>query len=128
VRHLTLHDVLELYRMIVLRSGGGFGIRDLHALESSLAQPRATFADEDLYPTVVEKAAALGFSLIQNHPFVDGNKRIGHVAMEMFLVLNGFEIDAPIEEQELVILTMASSKMTRDELFLWLQRHITQVP
>ncbi|HEX9454110.1 MAG TPA: type II toxin-antitoxin system death-on-curing family toxin [Candidatus Binatia bacterium] len=128
MRYLTLNDVLELYRITILRSGGSFGIRDLHALESSLAQPRATYADEDLYPTVVEKAAVLGISLIQNRPFVDGNKRIGHVAMETFLVLNGFEVNATIEEQELIILTMASGKMTRDEFLSWLKRHITEVP
>ena len=59
-----------------------------------------SFGGTELYPTLVEKAAALGFSLIKNHPFVDGNKRVGHAAMETFLVLNGHEIDAPVPEQE----------------------------
>jgi death-on-curing protein len=58
------------------------------------------FADEDLYPTLPDKAAALGFSLIQNHPFLDGNKRTGHAAMETFLVLNGHEIQATVDEQQ----------------------------
>ena len=79
------------------------GVRDLNALDSALAQPRMTFGGADLYPTVVEKAAALGFSLVMNHPFVDGNKRIGHAAMETFLVLNGYEIIASADEQERVV-------------------------
>ncbi len=126
MRYLTLNEVLEIYRRIVAQSGGSFGIRDLHAVESSLAQPRATFGGEDLYPTVVEKASALGFSLIQNHPFVDGNKRIGHAAMETFLILNGFEIDAPVDHQEQVILTIASGKMNRDQFAEWLRAHVLQ--
>ena len=72
----------------------------LPALESALAQPQMTFGGEDLYPTLVDKAAALGYALIKNHPFLDGNKRTGHAAMEVFLVLNGYEIHADVEEQE----------------------------
>jgi death-on-curing protein len=98
MRYLTLGEVLELYHRIIRQSGGSQGIRDLGALESALAQPRMTFGNQELYPTVVEKASALGFSLIKNHPFVDGNKRTGHAAMETFLVLNGFEIDASVDE------------------------------
>ena len=85
MRQLTLSEVLELHRRIIRYSGGSLGIRDLNAIESAIAQPRMTFDGEDLYPTIVAKAAALGFSLIQNHPFIDGNKRIGHAAMETFL-------------------------------------------
>lgn len=89
MRYLTLTEVLELHRRIIAQSGGSEGVRDLGALELALAQPRMTFANRELYPTLVEKASALGFSLIQNHPFVDGNKRVGHAAMETFLVLIG---------------------------------------
>jgi death-on-curing protein len=92
-------------------------------LESALAQPRQTFGGSDLYPTLVEKAAALGFSLIANHPFVDGNKRIGHAAMEVFLVLNGQEIDADVNEQERVVLAVAAGEMTREQFTDWLRDH-----
>jgi death on curing protein len=95
---LTVNDVIDLHRQVVEQSGGSFGVRDLGALESAVAQPQMTFGGEDLYPTVVDKAAALGFSLVMNHPFVDGNKRIGHAAMETFLVLNGLEIYASVED------------------------------
>ena len=124
MRYLTLNEVLELYAQIMALSGGEVGIRDINALESALAQPRMTFEGRDLYPTIIEKAAALGFSLIQNHPFVDGNKRIGHAAMEVFLLLNGYEIQASVEEQENVILQVASGEMSREAFTLWLRKHV----
>ena len=126
MRYLTLSEVLELHRRIIQSSGGSMGIRDLAAVESALAQPRMTFGGEDLYPTIVEKASALGFSLIQNHPFIDGNKRIGHAAMETFLVLNGFEITAQVNEQEQIILSVASGMMERAEFADWLRSHVVK--
>jgi death-on-curing protein len=123
---LTLHEVLKLYSRIIEQSGGMMGIRDLGALESALAQPRMTFAGEELYPTLIEKASALGFSIIKNHPFVDGNKRTGHAAMETFLVLNGHELDAMIDEQERIILQVASGAMGREAFTHWLRAHVIQ--
>ncbi len=128
MHYLALNEVLELYRRIMGQTGGLVGIRDLHALESALAQPRMTFGGVDLYPTAVDKASALGFSLIQNHPFTDGNKRIGHATMETFLVLNGLEIVASVNEQEQVILDIASGKMGRQELTEWLRAHVVEKP
>jgi len=78
MRYLTLKEALELHRHFTEQSGGAFGIRDIGLLESALAQPMMTFGAEYLYPTLVEKASAICFSLVINHPFVDGNKRIGH--------------------------------------------------
>ncbi|GJD19688.1 hypothetical protein RIVM261_046440 [Rivularia sp. IAM M-261] len=124
IRYLSLLEVLSLHRQIINQSGGASGVRDLGALESAIAQPRMTFGGEDLYPTVVEKAAALGFSLVMNHPFVDGNKRIGHAAMETFLVLNGLEINASVDEQERVILQLASSEIEREVFVEWLKQHL----
>lgn len=83
-----------------------------------------TFGGKNIYPSVVEKAAALAFSLIQSHPFLDGNKRIGHASMETFLVLNNFEIDAAPEEQEKVILQVASGELGREGFTAWLNTHI----
>ena len=97
MRFLTLIEVLELHRRILAQSGGALGVRDLNLLESAIAQPRVTFAGEDLYPSLLEKAAALGFSIVMNHPFIDGNKRTGHAAMETFLVLNRTEIHASVD-------------------------------
>lgn len=127
MRYLTLNEVLELYLRIIEQSGGAAGIYNLDALESALAQPRITFDGNELYPTIVEKASALGYSLIMNHPFVDGNKRIGHAAMETFLILNGFEIDATVDEQEQIILRVASGELKREDFTKWLRDHIAQI-
>jgi death-on-curing protein len=126
MRYLTLKEILELHRRIIQLSGGLAGVREMGILESALAQPLMTFGDEELYPTIVEKASALSFSLIKNHPFLDGNKRIGHAAMETFLVLNGHEVDAPVDEQEQVILKVASSELGRDYFTGWLRAHIIE--
>ncbi|MBC7261189.1 MAG: type II toxin-antitoxin system death-on-curing family toxin [Chloroflexi bacterium] len=124
IRYLTLGELLEIYTHVMQQSVGTVGIRDLGALESALAQPRLTFHGEELYPTIVAKAGALAFSLIRNHPFVDGNKRTAHAAMEVFLVLNGYEIVATVDEQEEVILQVASGEMERDAFTDWLGAHI----
>lgn len=123
-RFVSLGEALKAHRRVIERSGGASGVRDLGALESALAQPRMTFGGEDLYPTLAEKAAALGFSIIQNHPFVDGNKRTGHALLETFLVLNGFEIDANVDDQERLVLAIASGECGRADLINWLQAHV----
>ena len=127
IRYLTLAEVLSLHADLLASSGGAAGVRDLGRVQSALAQPMATFDGADLYPTLVAKAAALGFSLIQGHPFVDGNKRIGHAAMEVFLVLNGFEIVASVDEQESTVLAVASGSLNREALASWLERHVQAV-
>lgn len=96
MRYLTLSEVVELHRRLLQLTGGAVGIRDLGALESAIAQPKAGFGGVDLYPTLVEKAAALCLALVEGHAFLDGNKRVGHAAMETFLILNGAEIDASV--------------------------------
>lgn len=79
-----------------------------------------------MYPDLASKAAALGHSLIQNHPFVDGNKRIGHAAMEVFLLLNGHEIDASVDDQETIIIDVASGEVSRIALSEWISKHIVE--
>lgn len=115
IRYLTLEEVLYLHRIVVEQSGGHLGVRDLDALESAVAQPQMAFGGKELYSTIAEKATSLGFSLISNHPFIDGNKRAGHAAMETFLVLNGMEISASVNEQERVILGVAAGHIQRHE-------------
>lgn len=123
MRVLILEEVLELHKRLLEQSGGSPGVRDRDALESALAQPVMSFGGSDLYPSLVEKAAALGFSLVKNHPFTDGNKRIGHAAMEVFLVLNGYEVAASVEEQEAIFLGLAAGELGRDEFVAWLEAH-----
>ncbi|MGH7826747.1 MAG: type II toxin-antitoxin system death-on-curing family toxin [Candidatus Binatia bacterium] len=124
MRYLTLIEALELHRRIIAQSGGSLGVLNLNALESAVVQPRMTFEGKDLYPSVIEKASALAYSLINGHPFIDGNKRTGHAAMEVFLVLNGFGIQSSVDEQERVILQVASGEMDRDAFLVWLRDHV----
>jgi len=123
MRYLTLAEVVHLHRLVITATGGADGIRDLGALESAIAQPKATFDMNDLYPTLVDKASVLCFSIVQGHPFVDGNKRTGHAAMAAFLLLNGAEIDATIDEQEQIMLGLASSQVNRQQFTDWLSKH-----
>jgi len=118
MRYLRLSEILYLHNCIIKESGGSHGIRNQGGLESALALPRQFFGETELYPSIIDKAAILCFSIIKNHPFVDGNKRVGHAAMETFLVLNGTEISANVDEQEQIILNLASSQMTREELLI----------
>ena len=127
IRNLTLNDVLELHRLALEQSGGLQGVLNLGALESAIAQPQMTFGGQELYPNLAEKAAALGFSLVCNHPFADGNKRVGHAAMETFLVLNGWELSAGVDEQESVILCLAAGGLKREEFTVWVQTHLQPI-
>ena len=127
MRYLTFGEVVALHRAILESSGGASGIRDLGALESALAQPRASFGGADLHQSLHAKAAALGFSLAMNHAFVDGNKRVAHAAMAVFLILNAYEIVASVDEQERLMLDLAAGKMTREQLTEWLETHLKSV-
>ncbi len=122
--YLSREEVQEMHFFLINRSGGSFGIRDQGALESAVAQPTMTFGENDLYPTLADKAAAIAFSLVKSHPFVDGNKRIGHYAMETFLILNGHEVTAPSDEQEQVMLKLAAGEMERDAFVGWVHSHV----
>ena len=113
-RYLTQSEILRLHSLLLQQSGGLEGIRDQGGLKSAISQPKMTFGGEDLYPSMIEKASALGFCLIMNHPFIDGNKRVGHAAMETFLILNGWEIEATVDQQESIILGVASGAINRD--------------
>jgi len=124
MRYLSLGEVVELHRRIIAQSGGADGVREIGGLQSALAQPQMTFGGRQLYPTIESKAAAICFSLVMNHPFVDGNKRIGHAAMETFLVLNGFELHADVDDSEKIILGLAAGQLTREELLNWISQHI----
>ena len=127
MRYLSISEIFELHDLIISSSGGSRGIRDINALESALNLPRQTFDQKDLYPDIVTKAAALCFSLVMNHPFVDGNKRVGHASMETFLILNGYEIISSVDEQECVMIELATGKMSRIYFSEWLNNHINQI-
>jgi death on curing protein len=126
-RYLSVTEVLELHSQILKRWGGPGGLRDVGALEAAIAQPRMTFDEKELYPDLPSKAAALCLSIVGNHPFIDGNKRVGHAAMEAFLMLNGHEIRGTIEEQEDLMFRLAEGRLDRDELIRWVKQHIVDL-
>ncbi|AHG92855.1 death-on-curing family protein (plasmid) [Gemmatirosa kalamazoonensis] len=128
MRYLSLAEVIELHRLVVEQAGGAAGLRDLGALESAVAQPRATFDGADLYATLAAKAAALGYSLALNHAFVDGNKRVAHAALETFLMLNGYELAASVDEAEATMLALAAGELSREGLAEWVAQHVTPLP
>ncbi len=116
MRYLSLGEIVALHQAVLNQTGGATGIRELGALESALAQPRATFGGTDLHVTFVQKAATLGFSLTLNPPFVDGNKRAAHAAMEVFLMLNGVELIGTVDEHERLMLDLADGRISREQL------------
>lgn len=122
--YLSLDQVLEIHAECIRLHGGNPTILNLGLVDSAVAQPQMTFAGVDLYPTLVEKAAALGFSLTSNHGFQDGNKRVGFTAMDTFLRLNGYKIVAPLDESEAVSLAVASHAMSRDPYTEWVRQHV----
>jgi death-on-curing protein len=124
VRYLTLNEILRLHEMIIAESSGALNVLSLSALQSAVAQPQMTFGGQDLYPTVADKAAAIAFSIVNNHPFMDGNTRTAHAAAEVFLLLNGFDIEALVDEQERVMLKLASGELDRDTFTKWLRAHV----
>ena len=124
MRYLTVDEVVALHQRVLDQSGGSPGLRDDDRLRSAVAQPASMFGGMDLYPSLSDKAGALGYSLIQGHAFVDGNKRIGHLAIETFLVLNGYEIEADVDEQERIVLAVAAGTMKREEFTTWLQARL----
>lgn len=124
MRHLTIEEVQKLHQRVLDETGGGSGVRDLGALESAVAQPQMTFGGQELYFTLADKAGALSFSLAMNHAFVDGNKRTAHAAMEVFLVRNGAELNASVDEQEKVMLELATGNLDREAFVEWIGHHL----
>ena len=126
MKYLKVEQVLRTHTRVVEQSGGDPGVRDLGLLESAVAQPRAGFGGKDLYPELADKAAALAFSLVKNHPFADGNKRTGYAAMMMFLSRNGYTIEAPIDERETIFLRLAAGDLDRDGFLAWVRDRIVR--
>lgn len=115
--------VLLLHQLITQETGGDPGIRDVGLLDSALESAYATFDGKDLYPTKEEKAARLGFALISNHAFVDGNKRIGMYIMLTYLEVNGLRIRPTNKEVVRVGLAVASGEMKYGDLLAWVREH-----
>ena len=113
---LTKDNILTLYKIMVDNTGGTIGIRDTSLLESALNAPFQTFGDEELYPSINEKASRLCYGLIKNHPFIDGNKRIGVYAMLVFLESNNLNLNFSDEEIINIALKTADSTYSYEDI------------
>ncbi len=119
--------ILYFYDQLIQQYGGTHGIRDEKMLDSALQQPKATYNGKYLHDTIIKMAAAYGFHLCNNHPFVDGNKRIALVTMDIFLQRNGFEIIATEKETYKTIIKLSSGQLSKTNLINWLTNNTSPV-
>jgi len=124
---LTVEQVLRLHEMMLQSTGGAEGLRDKGALESALYHAFASFDGQDLYPTLEEKAARQAYAIIRNHPFVDGNKRVGLLVMLVFLEINGVILRFSQEELIELGLSVASARIDDHAIFDWINNHKTDI-
>ncbi len=120
---ITKAQALMMHRELIAAHGGSDGIRDEGLLDSALSAPFQTFGGQPLLPSIQQQASRLGYGLIMNHPFLDGNKRIGAHIMLTFLAMNGIELRYTQKELYETILSVASGEMSYDELLHWIVSH-----
>lgn len=127
MNYITPEQVLFIHYRIIEETGGSHGIRDLALLQSALARPMATFDENDLYPDIFSKAAALMHSIIKSHPFMDGNKRTAITTASIFLLRNGYYLRASNKELERFTLKVTAKNIELHEITKWFQRYSTKV-
>lgn len=120
---LSKQQILFLHSQLISGTGGSDGLRDVGLLESAINSPFQQFGNEDLYPTIQQKASRLCFGLVNNHPFIDGNKRIGAHVMLVFLALNGIELEYTQDDLSSTILELASNEISYQQLTKWIINH-----
>ena len=123
MKTLSTRQILLLHEQLCAQTGGSQGQRDEGLLQSALSAPFQSFSGTDAYPSLQQKAARLAFGLVKNHPFIDGNKRIGAHAMLVFLALNGVELDYEQKELSDLILSVAADESGYEDILQWLIDH-----
>jgi death-on-curing protein len=123
--YLSAQEVLFIHARLIAETGGEHGVLNVGLLESAVARPRATFDGVDLYSTLFDKAAALMESLILNHPFIDGNKRVAIAAAALFLRRNGYRMTPDNRELERFTLAVVNNKLLLEEVAAWFTNHTT---
>jgi len=121
---IPTEDVISIHNLLIERFGGIKGIRDKNSLDSALNRPYQTFEGQDLYPSIIEKLAALIESIIKNHPFNDGNKRLGYTLCRLVLLENKMDLDAKEDDKYSFIIQIAENKLNFDEISDWLKKHV----
>jgi death on curing protein len=124
---ILIEDILTLHKNSILDYGGLDGIRDEGFLQSAIARPFQTFGGEDLYSNVLEKAAALGESLIINHPFVDGNKRTGMAAMYALLLDYGIRLTANSDDFYNTVISISTGELNFEQIVTWLKANTAAI-
>jgi death on curing protein len=120
---ILIEDILKVHQILIEKYGGGIGVREFGSLESAIARPFQTFDGEDLYETIFEKAAALGESIIINHPFIDGNKRTGFVSMIALVEAAGYFLNASEEEAYAFTIKISTGEIRFEQIVEWLKQN-----
>lgn len=120
----TVDDVIRLHAQVIRTTGGLDGIRDLGILESAIAAPLQTFDGTELFPDMVEKIARLGYGLARNHAFIDGNKRIGALMVQLLLKWNGYKLVLKAGELADMFICIADGTSSEEDLLHWIQQRI----
>jgi len=121
---ISIDSVLRIHELLIAEFGGSTGLRDRNGLESALMRPLATFDGSELYGTAVEKAAAILESILINHPFIDGNKRIGYVLMQLTLLENKIVVEATEDEKFDMVISVSKRELDHAGICKWLDRHL----
>jgi death on curing protein len=127
IEFLPKHIIIYFHQQIISLYGGTLGLRDEGLLDSALKQPRAMFDGSYLHDSLVKMAAAYGFHICNNHPFIDGNKRVALVAMDAFLQKNGFEISSSEKDVYEIMMKLVSGTVTKADLTDWLEANISKL-
>jgi death on curing protein len=123
----TIDEVFAIHERQISRFGGSAGLRDQGMLESALARAQNLWSYGEPAPDIAALAAAYAFGVIMNHPFVDGNKRVGYVLARVFLLKNGWDIEASAEDKYLTFYAVAAGERSEEELAVWIRNHTQQV-
>jgi death-on-curing protein len=123
MKYLTPEEVLFIHARLIAETGGLHGLRELALLESAVARPQASFEGRDLYADLFAKATVLLESLVNNHPFLDGNKRTGITTVALFLRINGYRFKATNEDMVAFVLKVAQKQLNFEEVTVWLKKH-----
>jgi death on curing protein len=121
---ITEEYIIILHKKILLKNGGTPGLRDVSALKAAIAAPLQTFDDTELFPTEIEKIARLAYGLTCNHPFIDGNKRIGALVLQILLRENGYRLHPGHYELSDIFLSIARDEANNDDLAQWIRKHL----
>ena len=121
---ISVDDAVRIHSVLIEKFGGSYGLRDKGLLESALMRPHQTFDNKELYPTPSEKAAAIIESIVINHPFIDGNKRFGYVAMRLTLLINGLDVSTSEDDKYIFVINIAKGEYTFSNILDWINERL----